>query len=109
MILYVMMAKEMLWISAKSSDTNYEKYLKKRETGFPPFEMLESSGAKMMLYKLLNPDPSARPEAEAILEDSWVKGINMCQAPNDRTSSTEAVESHIEPSQHIHLTVPIVK
>ena len=107
----------MLWITAKPSDTNYGKYLKKRETGFPPFEMLEDSNAKTMLYKLLNPDPSARPEAAAILEDDWVKDLNMCQSlpsstrspPNSSSGAPDVVESHPEPSQHIHLTVPVLK
>ena len=71
-----MLEKEMLWASAQDSDCNYVKYTKKRETGYPQFEM-QNYDPKRLLYLLMDPDPKGRPEASQLLEDLWIKSISI--------------------------------
>jgi protein-serine/threonine kinase len=105
MIYYAMLAKGMLWASAQETDQNYCKYLKKRETGYPQFEMQDPE-PKRMLYSLMNPDPNGRPEASDLLEDKWIKSIQMCQCTSSHGSHSSDILVGENVSTHIHLTVP---
>jgi protein-serine/threonine kinase len=74
MIFYVMLTRTLTWNIAKEEDKNYEKYILRREYGFPPFELL-SIQPKRIIYLLLHPEPAKRPEMKQILQDSWVASI----------------------------------
>ena len=107
-----MLGKGMLWATAQDSDPNYAKYIKRRETGYPPFE-IQDPDPKRLLYLLMDPDPKGRPEANQLLEDKWVNSfVNMClsAAVTPNTSSHDALQLEIaapapEP-HHLHLTCP---
>ncbi|KAJ3345762.1 serine/threonine-protein kinase HAL4/sat4, partial [Kappamyces sp. JEL0680] len=110
MVYYAMLAKGMLWASAQDSDPNYAKYLKKRETGYPPFEM-QDPDPRRLLYSLMNPDPSPRPEASELLQDPWIRAIDMCVPTEHNVSTQSSIEALADTpvslhSHHIHLTVP---
>lgn len=112
-----MLAKSTLWSSAQESDPNYSKYLKKRETGYPPFEM-QDLGPKQILYKLMDPDPKGRPEGTDILQDPWITSVYMCtqtqkaEANNNElheevaTNDDNHTRARSDSCPHIHLTIP---
>ena len=91
MIFYTMLTKVLLWGTSQDSDPKYMQYLKKIETGYPPFEAQEPS-QKKLLYQMLHPDASKRPEATELLQDEWVATISVCEQPTD--TSTEKVYDH---------------
>jgi hypothetical protein len=106
MIFYAMLAKEMLWASAQESDPNYAKYLKKRETGYPPFE-IQDLEPKRLLYSLMNPEPSGRPEAVELLEEKWIKSISVCIHQQGLSPSRQNLNDISDvPLTHVHLTTP---
>ena len=77
-VFYSMLAKNLLWNCTKDTDLHYATYLKKRENGFPQFEVLDSNH-KELLYCLLDPVASNRYEATQVLEKQWVKDIRVCR------------------------------
>ncbi|KAJ3319972.1 serine/threonine-protein kinase HAL4/sat4 [Boothiomyces sp. JEL0866] len=93
-IFYSMLTKNMLWVSTKDDDINYTKYLKRRETGFPPFEMLDYN-PKMLLYHILDPDAAKRPEANEILKKEWVEVLNICEHPNIPGEQPKFLHQHL--------------
>ncbi|KAI8910775.1 kinase-like domain-containing protein [Gorgonomyces haynaldii] len=77
-IMYGMFSKSLLWQSAQEDDPEYSKYLCRREYGYPPFEVLHVH-AKKILLRLLDPNPTTRPEMAEILDDPICeKHIHMC-------------------------------
>ena len=104
MIFYAMLGKGMLWTKAQDSDANYAKYTKKRETGYPPFEM-QDPDPKRILYLLMDPNPKGRPEASQLLEDIWIKSISMCRnSIEDSPVSPDSIRHTNSSESHIHLT-----
>ncbi|KAJ2994892.1 serine/threonine-protein kinase HAL4/sat4 [Globomyces sp. JEL0801] len=93
MIFYAMLAKGMLWGTSKPDDPNYQKYLKRRETGFPPFEM-QDHFPKLLLYKLMDPNPATRPEASEVLSEEWMKSIKTCDLIETHESTRSNVYDH---------------
>ena len=77
-VFYSMLAKNLLWNSTKDTDLHYQSYLKRREAGFPQFEVLDNN-YKELLYCLLDPVASNRIEAPEVLEKQWVKEIRVCR------------------------------
>jgi serine/threonine protein kinase len=77
MIFYSMLNKGLPWSSSNDGvDPRYSIYLK-RETGFPSFEALGIE-RKEILYKMLDPNPNQRPEAEDLLKLNYFQNIKVC-------------------------------
>jgi serine/threonine protein kinase len=93
MIFYTMLAKNLLWGSSQDSDPKYSQYLKKRETGYPPFESQEPM-QKELLYRMLDPEASKRPEAADILKESWMLSVKECMPPSDPNETTAYHHEH---------------
>lgn len=83
-LFYVLMSKVLIWGAAKLEDVQYAKYVKRRDTGFAPFETCQYQ-AKKILYTLLDPNPQTRPEIAEILKDPWVAGIKRPAALNSHS------------------------
>lgn len=88
MIYYVMITKTLLWNVAREDDVHYAKYVKRRDFGFPPFEMLEYE-PRSLISQMLHPDPQKRPEIEGILASPFMNGITV----DKLTESFEALLS----------------
>jgi serine/threonine protein kinase len=96
MIFYTMVAKTLLWGCSQDSDPKYAQYLKKRETGYPPFEMQEPL-QKEVLYRMLDPEASKRPEAADILKEPWMISVKECIPPSDPNESANDTHEHTCP------------
>jgi protein-serine/threonine kinase len=94
MIFYTMISKNLLWGCSQESDQKYCTYLKKRETGYPPFEM-QDPPQKELLYRILDPDASKRPEAVDILHLEWVESIKVCETTSDPLQNDSFAHEHL--------------
>ncbi|RKP08307.1 kinase-like domain-containing protein, partial [Thamnocephalis sphaerospora] len=77
-VYYAMRFQSIPFRQANRSDPNYLGFLERRRAGaFEPFLKL-SEGCRRLMYRILEPDTSRRLTIEQILEDPWVKSIEVC-------------------------------
>ncbi|KAI8870352.1 Pkinase-domain-containing protein, partial [Ramicandelaber brevisporus] len=79
-VLYAMYMRGVPFRSATNSDPVYMKYLdtRNRPTGYDGFRKIPSTGARSLLTRMLNPDPSKRITVEEISRDAWFMSIPVC-------------------------------
>lgn len=77
MIFYSMITKALLWSTSQETDPKYSSYLRKRDTGFPAFEM-QTAERKSLLYNMLEPIAINRPEASEMLSTNYISSIKVC-------------------------------
>jgi serine/threonine protein kinase len=82
-IAYVMTTNSIPWRAAEIGDTRYRLYTETSKK-FSPFERVHP-GLRKLLYKILEPEPTARMTITEILEDEWVKNIEVCTPGNLHT------------------------
>ena len=74
-----MLQKTLLWVESNvQKDKDYATYVRKIETRYPPFEVLDYND-KHLLYKTLALDPTERPEAKEMLAFPWLNAVECCE------------------------------
>jgi serine/threonine protein kinase len=94
MIYYSMITKGLLWSTSQETDPKYACYLKKRETGFPAFEM-QTVERKTILYNMLDPTPTNRPEASEMLTTRHMESVKVCIVDPIDPNQTFTDHSHL--------------
>lgn len=79
-IYYAMSFHGIPWHVASEKDPQYKKYLMKRSPTDEPFARL-ARGPRMLLYRMLDPNPKTRINIEDILNDEWVRSIQHLEHP----------------------------
>jgi len=90
MIYMAMRTGKLLWGAAlRKRDAHYSRYLDDRKliSGFRPIERLQDQNCRSMIYAILNPSPSYRPTASEALGSQWCRGIQLCNAVMNGSSS----------------------
>ncbi|KAI9595747.1 kinase-like domain-containing protein [Syncephalis fuscata] len=97
-VYYAMRFQSIPFRQANRTDPNYLGFLERRRSGaFEPFLKLSESCRRLM-YRILEPDTSKRITVEQILEDPWIKGIEVC------------TDNHAESgNEHHHLTPALLE
>ncbi|CAO3611510.1 unnamed protein product [Cunninghamella echinulata] len=78
-VLYCLWMEGLIWHRAKKqSDHAYAAYLRAYPT--QQFELLSKlpTGPRRLIYHILDPNPSTRFTCQDILNDDWVKSIDVC-------------------------------
>ncbi|KAI8338393.1 kinase-like domain-containing protein [Chlamydoabsidia padenii] len=77
-VLYCLWTQGLVWHRAKKTDAAYASYLRKHST--QQFELFSKlpTGPRRILYAILDPNPDTRLSCDDILNDSWVKSIDVC-------------------------------
>ncbi|KAI9089455.1 kinase-like domain-containing protein [Phlyctochytrium arcticum] len=75
-IYYVMIYNSIPWKAACTSDPRYKHYLDNLKK-FWPLDKLPP-GPRRVMYGLLEPNPTKRMNMKALLEDEWVKEVEVC-------------------------------
>ena len=85
-----MNSKALLWKAANKTDDHYRKYAARaKDLKFLPFETLPAQ-SRHLIYEILQVDPSKRIGLSDILQDQWIKEIEMCSHAHVASDS----ESH---------------
>jgi protein-serine/threonine kinase len=93
-VYYAMYFQSIPFRQANRSDPNYLGFLERRKTGaFEPFLRLPE-GCRQLMYRILEPDASRRLTIEQILDDPWVKSIEICK---DNCTASGVVHQHLPP------------
>lgn len=79
-IYYAMSFHGIPWNIANEKDSQYKRYLMKRSSTDEPFVRL-AHGPRMLLYRMLDPNPKTRINIEEILQDEWIKSIQHVEHP----------------------------
>lgn len=79
-IYYAMSFHGIPWNMASEKDFQYKKYLMKRSPTEEPFARL-ARGPRMLLYRMLDPNPMTRITIEGILQDEWIESIQYTEHP----------------------------
>ncbi|KAI8999780.1 kinase-like domain-containing protein [Gaertneriomyces semiglobifer] len=88
-IFYTLIHRCIPWRVAKVTDPHYCAYsnsIKHNSTkdgprptsGYPPFDRTPV-GPRKLLYRMLDPNPAKRWTIEEVLEDEWVKTVDICR------------------------------
>ncbi|KAL0086245.1 kinase-like domain-containing protein [Phycomyces blakesleeanus] len=92
-VLYCIYLGGMAWHKAKKSDSAYAVFSRTYATQqFQLFQRL-IPGARTLLYRILDPNPDTRITADEILQDPWIKSIDVCDQhhPHNHTVHTRPV------------------
>lgn len=77
-IIYFTMAFHTIpWQMAQMTDPCYSAYVRRGSKCFEPFKRM-SYGARSLLKKMLEPDPTKRVTIQEILKDEWFSAIGVC-------------------------------
>jgi serine/threonine protein kinase len=93
-IYFAMVFHTVPWQVAQLSDEGYRQYVT-NPRAFEPFKRL-SYGARTLLKRMLEPDPSKRITIKEILEDEWFQSILVC--PIKTVKKKNKHEFHFDPN-----------
>lgn len=85
-IYYALLCNSIPWRAAKAEDPHYRQYTVRRNpdqfTGYPPFDR-QLPDTRRILYSMLEPIPSIRWSAKAVLEDPFLEATEQCRTEMD--------------------------
>ncbi|KAJ3296521.1 serine/threonine-protein kinase HAL4/sat4 [Borealophlyctis nickersoniae] len=82
-IIYIaMILKRFPWRAAKPSDPDYAAYLRSQNHTCRIIERLPAH-SRTLIRDMLEPNPAKRPSIEQVLDNEWLKGVEVCEADHD--------------------------
>lgn len=97
-VFYCMLMGGLAWHKAKRTDAAYSGYARAFEQNsvFDLFKALDQNEQRI-LHLMLNPDPTTRTTASELLNDAWVKSIQLCDQNVDSTGKQHKHTDGIQP------------
>jgi protein-serine/threonine kinase len=89
-IYYAMVFHGIPWHIASEKDLQFKKYISKRSPIEEPFMRLARE-PRMLLFKMLDPNPATRISIENIIQDPWIRSIQPCPIAGAREDRHRSV------------------
>jgi serine/threonine protein kinase len=89
------------WEIAKTSDPNYEIFVR-QPRAVVEYWLAEHREAAALIYRMLSTDPARRPTIEQVMRDPWFQSIQVCGPPQTPRTASARSSYWVPPVPHRH-------
>jgi serine/threonine protein kinase len=92
-VFYCMLMGGLAWHKAKKTDAAYSAYTRSYDQHqvFDLFKALDEN-ERHVLNRILDPNPKTRVTAAELLDDPWIKSIQVCDSISVKHNHTDGIQ-----------------